>query len=585
MPLENQWVTYLHRSYKTIKNAILSRMQTVVPEITDHSESNPFVIIIDSVAGLVEQLNYYIDQLARESYIVTARRYSSLVKLTRLIDYRIKAKIGATVDLKITAVDSSGDPVELQADETLNGGLIITDGNIQFITQNKVTIFKGSSSVTVGARQRVLVTNDNLGTTTSAADQVFQLDADYQDDTLQITIQSVTWSRQDTFAFSGPQDKHFIVDVNQDKEAWVVFGDGTNGQIPPTGQSIYGTYYTCSGVSGNVEANTLDTFSPSAPTPPVQTPTIDHYTVTNGLAAVNGQDEEGIEGIRKHAPLSLRTLNRAVTLQDHEDLCLLVPGVGKAAVEFDERLKKVICYVAPDEGGTASGALLTDVVDYFDNRRMISTVVEAQSAGETKLRISVTVTAKFRKSTSETLSDIVDALQEEFGFNNSDVNRPIRKSDIIALIDNLDKVDYLTLNSLTTKPYPRISTGSNPLESNWYIIVQSSSSEIASWRLVVTNSSTLGVDDGLARLYRTGSSGVEELQGEVTINQTDPGTTTFTSINGNVKIGMYGTFALGDEWIFYTYPYDENIEFEDYTIPIFDVNELGISIVEQVGVS
>lgn len=576
MALENQWVTYLQRSYKGIKSAILTRMQTVVPEITDHSESNVFVVIINAFAGLLEQLNYYVDQVARESYISTARRYSSLIKLTRLIDYRVRAKIGSVVDLRITAVDSSGDPVALVANETLNAGLIVTDGNNQFITSNKITFFAGQSSVVVGARQRVAIVDDNIGTTTSAADQIFQLDEDYQHDTLQISINSITWELQQTFAFSGPQDKHFIVEVDENKQAWVVFGDDTNGEIPPTGQSVLATYYSCEGAAGNVESNTITTFT-SPPTPPVQSPVIDSYEVTNELPAVGGLDEEGIEDIRKHAPLSLRTLDRAVTLQDHEDICLLVPGVGKAAVEFDQRTKEVIFYIAPDEGGTAPSQLLTDVINYFDDKRMISTVVKAYAAGETSLRITLTVTVKFRRNTTEAEADIRSALQDGFGFNNSEVNRKIRRSDIIALVDNLDKVDFLSLDVLTTKPYPRITLGLNQLEDNWYVDVLSGSTQIISWRLAVISSTE-------ARLYKTGPSGTEEYDGLVTINVSDPGDTDYDSSGGELSIGMWGTFTLGDEWQWKTYPYNEDHEFDGFTIPVYDDDELTITVNEQVGV-
>lgn len=577
MALENPWVGYLHRSYKSIKASILARMQTTVTEITDHSESNIFVIMINAFAGLVEQLNYYIDSVARESFITTARRYSSLIKLTRLIDYRVRAKVGALVDLKITAVDGSGDPVPLDDNEILSAGLIVKDAaGIEFITENKITFFIGASSVIVGARQRTKITNKNLGITTSAADQAFEIDNDYQHDTLQITINAVTWELVNTFAYSGPLDKHFIVEVDEDKQAWVVFGDDTNGDIPPTGQSVLGTFYSCSGGAGNVEANTLTIWG-SAPTPPINVPVIDHYEVTNELAATGGQNEEGIEDIRKHAPLSLRTLDRAVTLQDHIDICLLVPGVGKAATEFDSQLKKVIFYIAPDEGGTAPSQLLTDVINYFATRKMISSIVGAYAAGETKLRLTLTVTVKFRRDTTQTEADIKEALQTEFGFNNSDVDRKIRKSDIIALVDNLDKVDYLTLDIITTKPYPRITVGTNQLEDNWYVEVQSNSFEIVSWRIAVISST-------VAKLWRTGPSGVEEYDGEITIHVADPGSTDYTSQDGTLKIGMWGTFTNDDAWEFKTYPYNEDIEFEDYTIPIYDVNELSLTVNEQVGI-
>ena len=218
---QNPWVTYLHRGYKSIKAALINRMQSVTPEITDYSDSNIFVIIIDLFAGLVEQINYYIDNMARESYITTARRYSSIIKLTRLIDYRVRANIGATVDILVTA-KLSGSTHNVTSNVTCNIGMIIETGeNIRFITQQSKTIVIGTSSVLIPAKQRILITNNNIGTTTSSPDQTYQLEAGYQHDTLQITINSVTWELQDSLAFAGPQDKYFIIEVNESKEKYI----------------------------------------------------------------------------------------------------------------------------------------------------------------------------------------------------------------------------------------------------------------------------------------------------------------------------------------------------------------------------
>lgn len=582
MALSNTWVTYLNRSYKSIKSSILTRMKSVVPEITDYSESNIFVIMVSMFAGLVEQLNYYIDNIARESFISTARRYSSVIKLTRLIDYRVRAKVGAVVDLRITAVDAMGNPVTLEADETINAGLIVSDGATEFITTKRFTIFAGTSSSVAPARQGTLITGENIGTTTANTNQVFNLSSNYRDGSLEIEIDSVSWQLVETFAFSGPLDKHYIVNVNESKQAYVLFGDGVNGEIPPNGQAVLATYYDCVGSDGNVEANTLTQFN-SAPTPPTQTDPIDKYEVTNELPAVAGLDEENIERIRAHAPLSLRTLSKAVTLQDHKDLALLVPGVGKASVDFDYYTKNILFYIAPEEGGTAPSSLLSDVVDYFQDKKMISTAVQAYAAGETKLRITLNVTARFRRSISDTTDDIKEALQNAFGFNNSDVDKKVRRSDIIALIDNLDRVDFLSLDLLTTKPYPRITEGVNQLEGNWYVTVNPTTSVITPWRLTVTGASILGSQDGTARLYKTLPTGQEQYQGTVTLNQADPGNIDFTSNDGTLSLGIYGTFSENDEWSFKTYPYNEDIEFEDFTIPIYDEEELSLTVNEQLG--
>ncbi len=575
--MANTWVTYLDRSYKSIKSALITRMKAIVPEITDFSESNIYVIIISAFAGLVEQLNYYIDNVARESFISTARRYSSMVKLTRLIDYRVKAKVSATVDLKITSLDVSGSPAPLTtADYTFDAGIIVEDADgVQFVTEEKVTMFLGTSSVVAPARQGVNIANENIGTTTASADQTFQLNDDYRHDSLQILINALTWEQRDTLAFSGPTDRHFIVEINEAKEAWVLFGDGVNGDIPPTGNIVYATYYQSKGLNSNVDADTLIIFDATTEPDPTGWAEIDSFSVTNPLNAAGGLDEEGIEGIRTKAPLSLRTLDRAVTLQDHKDIALLVAGVGKAAVSYNSNNKTVSIYIAPSEGGTASGALLTDVEDYFDDKRILSTGIQALSAGQTSLRLTITVTAKFRRNTTETENDIKAALEDGYGFNSSDVNRTIRKSDIIALIDNLDKVDYLDLDILTTKPFPRIASGVNSLENNWSPNVLAAASLTSTWRLSITSSTT-------ALVHRTDAGSEEVYDGEVTYATTEGASTLYTSADGAISFRIWGIFNIGDQWHFTTYPYNEGIVFEDFTIPIYDENELTLTVNSQL---
>lgn len=574
MALQNPWVTYLDRSYKKIKASIVNRMKVAVPEITDLSESNIFIIIAGLFAGLVEQLNYYIDQVARESFITTARRYSSVIKITRLLDYRVRSRIGSTVDVRITAVDGQGNPVILSSNYTFNSGIIVkTDMGIQFVTQRKATIFAGTSFVVIGARQGQLVQNQVIGTTTSNPNQYFELNPAYRHDSLQITINGQTWEFRKTFAYSGPLDKHFIVQINEGKQIFVLFGNGINGAIPPLGQNILATYYSCAGIEGNVEANTVVIFDTS--TSPIPPSGVSKFTVGNDLPAIGGLEIEDIERIRKNAPLSIRTLDRAVTKQDYQDLALLVPGVGKTSVNFNTQLKQISIYVAPDEGGTASSLLLRDVEDYFDDKKIISTYIVALVAGETKIRLSLDVTAKFRRDTTQTRNDIITALNSEFGFNNSKINRSVRISDIIALIDNLDKVDYLSLNRLTTKPYPRITKGLSALESNWVIRINTTSYQKNTWRIAVVDSTT-------ARLYKQEIDGTESADGDIaiqTVAQTNP---SYTSKDGSISIAMWGVFSVQDTWVFDSYAYKDDINLTDYTIPIFDVNELDLIVREQL---
>ena len=105
MVVKNKWVGYLDRTYQQIKSSVLSKLSIYLPEMTDHTESNPFIIEVDVWAGLTEHLNYYIDNSARESFLATARLYSSMAKIAKFSKYRLRGVIASSVTLTFTLSD------------------------------------------------------------------------------------------------------------------------------------------------------------------------------------------------------------------------------------------------------------------------------------------------------------------------------------------------------------------------------------------------------------------------------------------------------------------------------------------------
>ncbi|TAG94940.1 MAG: hypothetical protein EAZ20_00570, partial [Bacteroidetes bacterium] len=78
-------------------------------------------------------------------------------------------------------------------------------------------------------------------------------------------------------------------------------------------------------------------------------------------------------------PIHLRTLQRAVTENDYIELAQLIPSVSKAGIVYKGD-KKVYVYVVPKGGGLASNSLLNEVVLFFEDKKMITTTVEAYPA-------------------------------------------------------------------------------------------------------------------------------------------------------------------------------------------------------------
>lgn len=562
MKLKNPWVGYLDRNFIQIKTKILERMGQTVPEMTDHSDSNILVYVIESFSGVAEMLNYYIDNMAREAFIATCRRYSSAVKHTRLIDYRIKSIVPSSTDITIQFKNVDDTPYALPIDIIIPSGIIFnTLNNVEFRSIKDIMVTAGSTSTVIGVEQKTLVLNDNIGTTTNSADQVYSLGKNYVNDSIELVIGTDPWNYKTTLGRSKSTDKDFIVDVSANKEAYIKFGDGINGQIPNPGLNIIATYYTSLGSKGNVEigniqSSTFDFTSLGG---------IPNVSIYNHLRSTGGTDFEDIERIRRSAPLSLRTLLRAVTPQDYDDIALLAPGVDKAKHYFDCG-KYVYIYIAPNGGGIASNVLLSSVENYFSDKKMITTFVKALPAGESQIFIDLEVTGKFRVNGPILRSELIELLLDKYSYKNSDINKPTRVSDLIALIDNHPKVDYLTLNKLNIKPYFR-PIGNNELALNANIIINDGCNSTTVWKIKY---------DGLYMMvFKDNTHKGNKLIGE-----------TYDDLENVMSITFEaGAYVIGMEWEFKTIPINVNQVIDDYSVPVLSLENINLIVNEQLAIN
>ena len=545
MRLENPWVGYLQRSYRQIKQSLIQKLSVNVPEITDHTESHILIVILSMMAGLTEQLNYYIDDRARESFLSTARRFNSVYKLTRILDYRIKSFLPASVDLFFTYVDDDGAPVITTQEGIIPSGTVITTLNgIEFITIKTVSIPAGASYGIAPAKQQSKRENITFGTTSILPNQSYIIPEAYAHNSIELFVDNAPWFLQTTLARSLPTDKHYIVDVDENQIPNIVFGNGINGMIPPSNKLITGDYFTTLGAIGNqVNAGTINVRVSALVLPTPATGVI----ITNPLEPIGGADSENIEQIRVNAPLTIRTLLRAVTKQDFKDLLMLADGVAKGDIVYNCGIK-VNAYIAPMGGGVATTTLLEDTKDYIDSLKIIGREVIPWAAGVTPVVVKATVKVRFRADKIQTRIDVEQAVGDRFSFNNQDINGRVALSDITALIDNLPRVDTVTIDALYTLPYPFPIKHLAPL--SWERETLSDSNERAVWRLIYTGTN-------FRVLYNTTNIATVNINEEYT----DP--------KGLIKFKILpGTYTLGNTWEFTSYPYLKTLNIDDNTIPV-----------------
>lgn len=467
MGITNKWLNPYQRSYQQIKAKLVeSIMGLKDPQgqklITDYSEGNILIIILSLFAAIAEVLHYYVDNMARETFLSTARRYDSVVKHGALVDYHARAAIAATVDV-ILSRSITGNSIGAKL--TIPQGTLFTDssGNSWLsardviwysnVTTCKVPIIQHERYTASALNNMVIPTGDrvilNLGTLPNGKY--------YEQGSMSLQIGGETWVLVDTFAKSKPTDKHFMVSVDEALNPYIMFGDGTFGKKPAAGAKITNVvFYLTNGTQGNVKSNTITSV------PSVISSSIMDATVSNAYDAGGGSNYENFTMLKEHIPLSVKTLGVAITKEDFESLAMLVDGVNKAKADY-ECGRKLTVYISPDGGAVASSELINRVYNLLSQRAPMTTWLKVKSAGKVQIILEMDVTGKKSYKTAEIQTQILTALYNAYSPEQAQIGGSVRVSDIYALIDNLSTVDYLHLTKFYIKPWPTTIYGNKEL--------------------------------------------------------------------------------------------------------------------------
>ena len=127
----------------------------------------------------------------------------------------------------------------------------------------------------------------------------------------------VRWQEQPNLYFSGPDNRHYVMER---AEGQVIFGDGTNGMLVPITALVSATLYQSGGGAvGNVSVGAISQLLTG----------ILAQSVSNPRAGEGGSDGETTDAVMLRGPNTFRHLERSLAAIDYESLSFEAsPGVA-----------------------------------------------------------------------------------------------------------------------------------------------------------------------------------------------------------------------------------------------------------------
>jgi predicted phage baseplate assembly protein len=241
----------------------------------------------------------------------------------------------------------------------------------------------------------------------------------------------------------------------------VRFGDGQNGLIPPAGAGNIrmSLYRTGGGASGNKPAGVITQLKTTVP-----------YVekVVNHLPATDGTDAETKDSLLERAPRLLRHGQRAVTVEDYEDMaglaspevarakCIPLVNVVEDAEGGDQKqikngtLSLIIVPRSTDDKPSPGSELIARVRDFIGQRQ--SPTAELIIAGPKFIRINVTAdvaptsldgASQIKQDIAQALAGYLHPLTGGTDGNGWDFGRFPHVSNLYALVEAIEGVDHV----------------------------------------------------------------------------------------------------------------------------------------------
>ena len=443
-------VDYTSRDYTSILSDMKGLIPTFFPTWTSRSSSDFGIVLLELFAYTADSLHYYADRIANEAYLGTATQRSSVLKIASMLDYTPTAAAAAVVSLAFTNNSTTDAMVPSGTQAVTLSGPVSGGAPVVFETSADLAVPAGTTK-SVSASEGTTVTSEVVGSSTGLARQKFPM---FNVPVISVSINvyvtegvSTAWTFVSHLLDYRGSDKVFTTSIDDTGVQSISFGDGVNGKIPDNGSLIQSTYRVGGGLRGNVVANTITR---------VTTSLAAGVTVINSAPAIGGADAETTNSIRLNAPLSLQSLNRAVSLQDYSDLAVTFPGVAKAKA-VSSTGTAVSLYTAPFGGGgvDTSGAstaafatLQNSLLTFINVRKYITTTVTMLPPTYVPINISVTAHILSRYSQARVKLDCQTALTNLLSFDNVIFGDMITLSDLHATLLAVEGLSYIDVTLL-----------------------------------------------------------------------------------------------------------------------------------------
>lgn len=318
------------------------------------------------------------------------------------------------------------------------------DRETAFVNANVAKATHGETVSEVLGSGNALVPNLRLSLRQAPLTYVSAATPSGRQSTLELRANDMLWNEVSSLYGSVPTQRSYQIDLNEDTGTSVLFGDGVEGARPPSGDhNIRAVYRKGLGLAGNVGGGQLSTLL-SRP--------LGVASAINPEAATGGEDPEAESKARENAPLTVRTLDRAVSIRDYQDFARAFAGIAKAHALWiaSGPARGVFITVAGEQGAavSADSDTFVNLVGALHSYGDPLMPLRIRSYRDVRFSLSLTVKVAADADVALVLPAVESALWQAFGFNARRFGQGVSVDEVVAVAHGVVGVEAVQVSQL-----------------------------------------------------------------------------------------------------------------------------------------
>lgn len=425
--------------------------------------------LIEMMAAVGSFNQFAIESAAREAFLITAKRQSSIYAITRMLGVRVSRKSPASVSVQLNRTDTTVQQIlprftrfKIEDKMFFNRDTIVFPAGIASIGQTnlyddttpQVLLYEGEVKVkkfaanTTSFREIYL---DELNFSVSDQDVLVKV----LNNPLKVNEEWTKTRSGNAIWTADPGEKVYYDNTSGYGDTVLMFGDGVRGALPPLGSDIEVTYAITKGLAGDYGVSGQ---SVSAVNTDIQI-TGSTISIING-----GSDEKSALFYKSMAPFIFKARSRAVTAPDYKAICMAYPGIASASISAQRSsalrantpqwMNVVQICLLPDkplpesqivgvQDYKLSAAQQNDFLEYLQEFQHVAIYPELKDAYKILVDLEVTVFINKSAVPSNVLPVVAQNIRALFARTHLTLGRKIAMSDVVdaALTPDVDYVD------------------------------------------------------------------------------------------------------------------------------------------------